>query len=200
MTDARRQSPAAARNRQAILEILQGLLPPRARILELASGSGEHALHCTLAMPEWTWQPSDINSDALASINAWRQHGGPDNLRAPLAFDVAGDPWPAGPFDAMVAINLIHIASWEVAEALLTGAGQCLHERGRLILYGPFMREGRHTAPSNAAFDAQLQSRDPRWGLRNLEAVVTAAQAHGLPLERVVEMPANNLTVLFRRP
>lgn len=199
MTDARRQSPAAARNRQAILEVLQGVLPRRARILELASGSGEHALHCTRAMPEWTWQPSDINSDALASINAWRQHEGPDNLRAPLAFDVAGDPWPAGPYDVVVAINLIHIAPWEVAEALLAGAGQCLQERGRLILYGPFMREGRHTAPSNAAFDAQLQSRDPRWGLRNLEAVVTVAQAHDLDLDRVVEMPANNLTVLLRR-
>ncbi len=199
MTDARRQSPAAARNRQAILEVLQGVLPRRARILELASGSGEHALHCTRAMPEWTWQPSDINSDALASINAWRQHEGPDNLRAPLAFDVVGDLWPAGPYDVVVAINLIHIAPWEVAEALLAGAGQCLQERGRLILYGPFMREGRHTAPSNAAFDAQLQSRDPRWGLRNLEAVVTVAQAHDLDLDRVVEMPANNLTVLLRR-
>ena len=199
MTDARRQSPAAARNRQALLEVLQGVLPRRARILELASGSGEHALHCTRAMPEWTWQPSDINSDALASINAWRQHEGPDNLRAPLAFDVVGDFWPAGPYDVVVAINLIHIAPWEVAEALLAGAGQCLQERGRLILYGPFMREGRHTAPSNAAFDAQLQSRDPRWGLRNLEAVVTVAQAHDLDLDRVVEMPANNLTVLLRR-
>lgn len=198
MSDERRHSPAAARNRQPILEVLQAALPERARVLEVASGSGEHALHFAGAMPGWTWQPSDPSPEACRSIEAWRAHSGLTNLLPPLALDVTAD-CPAGPVDGVVAINLLHIAPWAVGEALLEGARRCLTAGGTLFLYGPFKREGQHTAPSNAAFDADLRQRDPRFGIRDLETVVEAAAARGLGLERVVAMPANNLSLVFRR-
>lgn len=198
MTDARLQSPAVARNRAPILETLAGSLPDPARVLELAAGSGEHALHCSRARPGWDWQPSDPSLRARASIAAWRDTLGPPNLRAPLALDVTGD-WPEGPYDAIVAINLVHIAPWTVTEALMANAAGRLGRSGVLFLYGPFRRGGAHTSPSNAAFDADLRARDARWGVRDLEAVTAEAGRHGLDLERVVAMPANNLSLVYRR-
>ncbi|QTF91213.1 DUF938 domain-containing protein [Halomonas sp. BM-2019] len=198
MTDPRLQSPATARNRQPILEVLRTVLPERARVLEVASGSGEHALHCAAAVPGWTWQPSDPHPRALASAAAWRGQADLPNLRYPLPLDVTAD-WPTGEWDAIVAINLLHIAPWEVAESLMARAGACLVPGGVLYLYGPYRRGGQHTAPSNEAFDADLRRRDPRWGVRELDEVVAEAERCGLVLERVVPMPANNLSVVLRR-
>ncbi|MEQ5802259.1 DUF938 domain-containing protein [Halomonas sp. H10-9-1] len=198
MTDDRLQSPAAARNRDPILTVLRESLPESARVLELASGSGEHALHCAAAMPGWHWQPSDTDPRALASIAAWRRAAGTPNLGAPIAFDVTAE-WPGAEVDAIVAINLVHISPWSVSEALMAHAGKRLVPGGVLYLYGPYRRAGQHTAPSNAAFDADLKARDARWGVRDLEAVVATAEAHGLRLVRIVEMPANNLSVVLRR-
>ncbi|TDB05620.1 DUF938 domain-containing protein [Halomonas marinisediminis] len=200
MTDSRRYSPAAARNRQPILEVLQAALPERARVLELASGSGEHAVHCATAMPQWVWQPSDPTPEALASIAAWREQTGQANLLAPMRLDATDkQSWPMGPFEAIVAINLIHISPWAVSEALMARAGERLVSGGVLYLYGPYRRAGEHTAPSNAAFDADLRRRDPRWGVRDLEEVVAEAERHGLRLERTLQMPANNLSVVLVR-
>ncbi|MBB3232956.1 DUF938 domain-containing protein [Halomonas stenophila] len=199
MTDARLQSPAASRNRVPILEVLAGLLPERARVLELAAGSGEHALHFARAMPGWDWQPSDPSPRARASIAAWRDALGPSNLRVPLELDITSD-WPDGEFEAIVAINLLHISPWDVTAALMARAGRYLVPGGVLFLYGPYRRSGRHTSDSNAAFDANLRARDPRWGVRDLEAVVAEAHPHGLVLECIVEMPANNLGLVWRRP
>ncbi|MBB3189037.1 DUF938 domain-containing protein [Halomonas cerina] len=197
MTDARLMSPAAARNRQPILEVLREVLPDSARVLELASGSGEHAVHCAGAMPGWQWQPSDPSGKALASIAAWQAQTGLPNLAKPIALEATGE-WPPGPFEAIVAINLIHISPWAVTEALMARAGERLAPGGMLYLYGPYRRDGRRTAPSNVTFDADLRARDPRWGIRDLEAVVAEAALQGLVLERVVEMPANNFSVVFR--
>ncbi|MDI5892187.1 DUF938 domain-containing protein [Halomonas rhizosphaerae] len=198
MNDPRLQSPAAARNRQPILEVLRQVLPDRARVLEVASGSGEHAVYLAGAAPGWSWRPSDPSPRALASIAAWREAAGLANLHEPVELDVTGD-WPAASFDAVVAINLLHISPWAVTEALLAGAGAALVPGGVLYLYGPFRREGRHTASSNAAFDADLRARDPRWGIRDLAAVAAEAERWGLGLEQVVPMPANNLSLVFRQ-
>ncbi|MBZ0331324.1 MULTISPECIES: DUF938 domain-containing protein [Halomonas] len=198
MDNARLKSPAAARNRQPILDVLQDVLPEKATILEVASGTGEHGVYCAGAMPGWEWQPSDPNPHARRSIEAWREHAGLPNLLPPMSLDVT-TVCPAGPFDAIAAINLIHISPWEVTEALMACAGRRLTEGGVLYLYGPYRRAGRHTSPSNEAFDADLKARDPRWGVRELESVTEEAERHGLVLERVVEMPANNLSVVLRR-
>ncbi|MFG6178833.1 DUF938 domain-containing protein [Halomonas sp. THAF12] len=198
MTDARLQSPAAARNREPIREVLEAALPGPARVLELAAGSGEHACHFAAARADWQWQPSDPAPAARASIDAWRLSAELPNLAAPLALDVTGD-WPAGPYDAIVAINLLHISPWEVTEALMARAGERLVPGGVLFLYGPYRRAECPTAASNLAFDADLRTRDPRWGLRDLADVTAVAERHGLILERMVEMPANNLSLVWRR-
>ncbi|MBB3140712.1 DUF938 domain-containing protein [Halomonas organivorans] len=198
MTDARLQSPAAARNREPILEVLEAALPGPARVLELAAGSGEHACHFAAARADWQWQPSDPAPMARASIDAWRLSTELPNLAAPLALDATGD-WPAGPYDAIVAINLLHISPWEVTEALMARAGERLVPGGVLFLYGPYRRAECPTAASNLAFDADLRARDPRWGLRDLAEVTAVAERHGLRLERLVEMPANNLSLVWRR-
>lgn len=197
MNDARLRSPATARNRQPILEVLQQALPARARVLEVASGSGEHGVYFSAAMPGWEWHPSDTERGALASIDAWRAHAGLTNLYAPIRLDVTGE-WPASTFDAVVAINLVHISPWAVTRALMAGASDRLVRGGFLVLYGPYKQEGRHTAPSNEAFDTDLRARDPSWGVRDLEAVVAEAQEHGFTLDHVVAMPANNQTVVLR--
>ena len=200
MSDPRLQSPATARNRQPILEVLRAVLPERACVLEVASGSGEHAVHCAATMAGWEWRPSDPNPHALASIAAWRQEAALPNLAEPIRLDaIVQDSWPAGPFEAVVAINLIHISPWEVTEALIARAGERLAANGVLFLYGPYRRGGQHTAPSNAAFDADLRRRDPSWGVRDLDDVIAEAERHNLSLERIVEMPSNNLSVIFTR-
>lgn len=198
--DARLVSPAAARNAAPILAVLRDVLPERGRVLELASGSGEHALHFARALPGLVWQPSDPSPQARASIAAWRDAEGPDNLLAPIALDVIRRPWPVAEFTALVSINLLHISPWEATQALLAEAGERLPSEGRLVVYGPFKRDGAHTAPSNAAFDTDLRRRDPAWGIRDLAMVEAEARRHGLVLTRVVEMPANNLSLVFTRP
>nr|WP_297459914.1 DUF938 domain-containing protein [uncultured Halomonas sp.] len=197
--DARLSSPATRRNREPILAVLDEVLPRDGTVLEIASGSGEHAFHFAYHLPQVIWYPSDASAAARASIGAWRSKGGPPNLRAPLALDVTRRPWPSVDFDALVCINMLHIAPWEAAQALFAEAGKRLPPAGVLYLYGPYKRAGSHTAPSNAAFDADLRRRDARWGIRDLEAVEVLAESHGLALERIVEMPANNLSLVFRR-
>jgi len=198
-SDQRLSSPAARRNREPILATLAPLLSEARTVLELASGTGEHAVHFAAALPDVRWQPSDPGESARASIAAWRAESGLDNLAEPLALDVERRPWAVDGFDALVAINLLHIAPWSVTEALLGEAGDRLPAGAPVFLYGPFLRDGVPTAPSNEAFDAELRRRDPRWGLRSLAAVSTLARARGLHLEQVVEMPANNVGVVLRR-
>lgn len=199
MTDLRRTAPAAARNRDPILAVLREVLPASGTVLEIASGSGEHAIHFAHGLPGLDWQPSDPDPDALASIAAWRAEGARANLLAPLALDAASRDWPVARADAVVCINMIHISPWAATEGLMAGAGHLLTTGAPLVLYGPYRRAGHPIAPSNAAFDEDLRRRNPAWGLRALEDVADIAAAHGFDLERVVEMPANNLTVVFRK-
>lgn len=195
----RRYAPAAQRNRDPILEVLRTVLPPSGLVLEVASGTGEHAVHFARNLPGLQWQPSDPSPDALESIAAWRDAEGPDNLLAPLPLDVESADWPIARADAVVCINMIHISPWEAAEGLMRGAARLLGKGAPLVLYGPFRREGHPVEPSNAAFDEDLRRRNPRWGLRLLEEVNALAADEGLAFERFVEMPANNLTVVYRR-
>lgn len=198
-SDARLSVPAVARNREPILEVLATALEGSSRVLEIASGSGEHAAHFAAALPTVHWQPSDPEPRARASIAAWRDAAALDNLAPPVELNVLERPWAAQDFDALVVINMLHIAPWEATQALLGEASIRLPEGGVLFLYGPFLRDGVPTAPSNAAFDADLRRRDLNWGIRSLEAIRTLARANGLSLERIVEMPANNLCVVLRR-
>lgn len=195
--DSRRSAPAAARNRDPIAAVLTEVLPPSGLVLELASGSGEHAVHFARAFPALTWQPSDPDADARASIAGWAE--GLANVLPPLAIDAASANWPIARADAVLCINMVHISPWEATEGLMRGAGKLLPEGAPLVLYGPYRRAGHPLEPSNAAFDADLRRRDPRWGLRDLDAVADCAAVQRLELERVTEMPANNLTVVFRR-
>jgi SAM-dependent methyltransferase len=193
----RLRAAAAERNKDAILEVLRRVLPEEGLILEVASGTGQHVAHFALALPALEWQPSDPDPDHLESIRAWLE--GLANVRAPLELDVLRRPWPIERADAVLCSNMIHVAPWAAAEALVAGAGEVLGAGGPLILYGPFKRHGRHTALSNEAFDASLRESDSEWGVRDLEAVETVAAAGGFQLEEVVEMPANNLSVVLRR-
>jgi len=192
-------SPAAARNRDPILAVLRERLAP-GEVLEIASGSGEHAAYFAAALPNVIWRPSDRDEPALASIMAWRERAGLPNLLEPVRLDAADpDRWPVARADAVVCINMIHIAPWTAAEGLMQGAARVLPAGGLLYLYGPFRLGGAHTAPSNAAFDADLRARDPRWGVRDLDEVAALADARGLALSTRIPMPANNLSVLFEK-
>ncbi|MDE2620130.1 MAG: DUF938 domain-containing protein [Sphingomonadales bacterium] len=197
--DDRRSSPAALRNRDPILAVLREILPASGMVLELASGSGEHVIHFARHLPGLTWLPSDPSSEARASIAAWREAEGLSNVAAPLALDAAAPEWPVGSVDAILCINMVHISPWAATEGLIRQAGQVLTPHAPLYLYGPYRRAGHPLEPSNAAFDADLRRRDPAWGLRALEEVEALASQHGLTLEQVREMPANNLSVVFRR-
>jgi hypothetical protein len=197
VTDPRREAPAVARNRDAILAVLRGILPARGLLLEVASGSGEHALHFAPAFPALVFQPSDPDPEARASIDAWC--AGAPTIRPALALDAAAPGWPVDRADALLCINMIHIAPWAACEGLLRGAARILPPGAPLVLYGPFRRGAAHTADSNAAFDADLRARNPDWGVRDLEAVAGAASAAGFGPPAVTAMPANNLTVAFRR-
>jgi len=200
LPEGARSSPSTQRNRQPILEVLAPRLGPGARVLEVASGAGEHALFLAAALPGVSWQPTDRDADALASIAAWRAASGPANLAAPIRLDAAdAASWPAGPFDAVVCINMIHISPWAASEGLMAGAGRVLAPGGRLFLYGPFLEAGVETAPSNLAFDQSLKARDPAWGIRDLAAVTALAAARGLTLAERIAMPANNLIVMFEK-
>lgn len=193
-------SPAVARNTAAILEVLQAHLPGRGRVLEIAAGSGEHAVAFAAALPDLDWTPSDPSPEARASIAAWARAADLPNLRPPLALDVL-DPttWPDGPFQALLCINMIHISPWAATEGLMALAGQALPAGGLLVLYGPYREADVPLAPSNATFDDSLKARDPSWGLRDRDAVAAVAKAAGLALTLRIAMPANNLTLLFRR-
>ena len=197
----RRTSPATARNRAPILAVLQRVLPAHARVLEIASGAGEHAVFFAHAMPGVIWQPSDPDADARASIAAWIEAETLGNISPPLDIDARAENWgvPNESFDALVAINMIHISPWEATLGLMAGAGRVVKPGGVLFLYGPFMRDGAHNAPSNEAFDASLKARDSRWGVRDVADVERAGSAHGLALAEIVEMPANNLSLVFAR-
>jgi len=197
--DARRSAPAALRNRDPILAILRDILPPSGRVLEIASGSGEHVLHFARHLPDLLWQPSDVSAEARQSVAAWIAAKGSANIAAPIDLDASATDWPLESADAILAINMVHISQWRATEGLMRGAGRLLPPNGPLLLYGPYRRAGHEFEPSNALFDADLKARNPEWGVRALEDVAAVAEASGLRLDRVVAMPANNLSVVFRR-
>ena len=192
-------APAVARNRDAILSVLRRVLPEVGTVLEVASGSGEHAVHFARALRGLAWQPSDPEPTARRSIAAHARQAGLANVLDPLALDAAAPDWAVETAAAVVCINMVHIAPWRATEGLMAGAGRLLPAGAPLVLYGPFREAGVPTAPSNEAFDADLRRRDPRWGLRCAEEVGRLAQAHGLALAERIAMPANNLTLVFRR-
>ena len=212
--DARRYAPATERNREPILAVLQQVLPPTGTVLEISSGTGEHAVFFAPRLAPRQWLPSDLDPGARASIAAWRAVAPASNLHAPIALDAAAPLWPVEsenfrdlrseldlqqhPITALVNINMIHISPWAACLGLLAGAGRILPSGGILYLYGPYKQNGQHTAPSNAAFDDSLQAQNPEWGVRDLETVVATAESQGLALVETVKMPANNLSVVFR--
>jgi Protein of unknown function (DUF938) len=201
--DLRLSTPSALRNRQPILAVLRRVLPASGVVLEIASGTGEHVRHFAAELPGLVFQPSDPDERARSSIAAWVASDGLRNVRAPLAIRAEDDDWGLGPsageIRAMININMIHISPWRACLGLLRGAAQCLPPSAPLVLYGPYRRGGQHTAPSNEAFDADLQRRNPDWGVRDLDRVAACAEERGLELAEVVEMPANNLCVVLRR-
>jgi SAM-dependent methyltransferase len=195
--DPRLHSPAAERNREPILAVLQRVLPERGVALEIASGSGQHAAHFAASLPGWFWWPTETQARVLPSISAWC--AGLGNVAAPQLLDVLASHWPGAPdrVDAVFCANLLHIAPWSTCAALMQGAARHLAPQGRLLIYGPFFVDGEDAAPGNLAFDADLRARDPAWGVRRLAAVLAEALAAGLVLQERVAMPANNLMLVF---
>ncbi|GAB4568169.1 MAG: DUF938 domain-containing protein [Haliangiales bacterium] len=192
-------APATLRNREPIAAVLARELPAAGLVLEIASGSGEHARYFAERFPQLSWQPSDVEPRALASIAAWREDASLPNLAAPIALDVTAEPWSIDAADALLCCNMIHIAPWEACEGLLAGAGRLLASGQPLCLYGPFIVADTETAPSNLAFDRSLRARDSRWGIRDLDRVSALAAEHGLELSARHAMPANNLLLVFRK-
>ena len=213
--DLRQYAPATQRNRQPILDVLKQHVSTQGTVLEIASGTGEHACFLASHLPHCAWLPTDINPLSLGSIEAWRHQSALDNLLPPILLDVRDLPWSveASPLpkplqstnfsledvQAIASINMVHISPWEACQGLLAGAGRILPSGGVLYLYGPYKRNGSHTSSSNAAFDQSLRSRNPEWGVRDLEAVVALADAQALDLTTVIDMPANNLSVIFSK-
>lgn len=195
----RRSAPAALRNRDPIANVLREWLPKRGLVLEIASGTGEHAVHFATTFPNLEWQASDIHPDALCSISAWRATAGLPNLRAPLFLDAASPDWPVDEADAVLSINMVHISPWVSALGLIDGASRVLSSGAPLILYGPWLKAKTETTESNLQFDSDLKRRDPEWGLRKVEDFASAAEKRDLTLEQTRAMPANNLMLLFRR-
>ncbi len=195
----KRHAPAAGRNREPISAVLTEELPESGEALEIASGTGEHVVHYAAARPQLTFQPSDPDAGSRASIDDWVRTLGLSNVRPALEIDVTRESWPVERADALLCCNMIHIAPWAAAIGLVTGAARLLPPGGLLFLYGPYRRGGRHTAPSNEAFDSDLKRRNPAWGVRDLEAVIDLAAAHGFSTPDIVEMPANNLSLVFKR-
>jgi len=199
MNPAAKTAPAAARNREPILRVLRDRIPPSALVLEIASGTGEHAVWFSRALPALTWQPTDQDPDALDSIAAWRETAALPNLLPPLQLDASADTWPVTQADVVIAINMVHIAPWAATRGLIAGAGRILASGGLLFLYGPFRKQGVHTTPSNAAFDASLRARNSTWGVRDLDEITVIASQHGIEAPERIAMPANNLSAVFRR-
>lgn len=195
----RRSAPAVLRNREPIADVLEQWLPQSGLVLEIASGTGEHAVHFAERFRSLDWQPSDIHPDALGSIAAWQSAAALPNLRAPLPIDAASPEWPIDRADAVLSINMVHISPWASALGLVAGAERLLAPGAPLILYGPWLKEGTPTAPSNLEFDANLKRRNPQWGLRQVENFAAAAAERGLTLADTRAMPANNMMLLFRR-
>lgn len=195
----KQHAPATQRNREPILEVLRQVLPEKGKVLEIASGTGEHAVHFAAGLPHLVWQPSDVDPVALASIAAHREESGLPNLLSPIVLDVHSPSWPVDGVAAIVCINMIHISPWSACLGLFAGAARLLPPAGPLVLYGPFLMNGVFTAPSNEAFDAALRERNPSWGVRDLSQVTAAADAAGFERIDVITMPANNHSVVFRR-
>ena len=193
------ESPAAERNKGPILDAIRSRLPPAGVVLEIASGTGQHVVHFARALPALTWQPTDADGQLRAAASERIRAAGLSNVRAPLRLDVLAPDWPAVDADAIVCINMIHIAPWSATSGLLAGASRLLRRGAPLFLYGPYKRGGRHTAPSNEAFDENLRARNPEWGVRDLDDVERCAKEHGFALTEVTTMPANNLAVAFER-
>jgi cyclopropane fatty-acyl-phospholipid synthase-like methyltransferase len=199
LADGLLESPAAERNKEPILDAMRSRLPSTGVALEIASGTGQHVVHFARALPALTWQPTDAD-DQLRTAAAERiRAAGLSNVRAPLRLDVLAPEWPLVAVDAIVCINMIHIAPWSASKALLAGASRLLQRGAPLFLYGPYKRGGRHTAASNEAFDESLRARNPEWGVRDLDDVERCAEEHGFALAEVTTMPANNLIVVFER-
>ena len=195
-------SPSAARNSEPILAVLRKTLSGHETVLEIGCGTGEHAVCFAEAMPTLTWLPTDPDSGSRASTASWIRFKQLTNVLQPVAVDVRATRWgveDAAPFDAIVSINMVHIAPWAATLGLFSGAGRLLRDGGLLFLYGPFMQDGLHTAASNAAFDGSLKSQNPSWGLRDIADLRRVALASGLRLDRIIEMPANNLSLVFVR-
>jgi hypothetical protein len=192
-------SPSAQRNRGPIAAVLADWLPESGLVFEVASGSGEHAVHFAAVFPQLEWQPSDPDPAALGSIEAWRADSGLANLREPVILDAAAETWPVTEADAVLNINMVHISPWAAALGLLDGSARLLPPGGKLILYGPWILQGFQTAPSNLAFDEDLKRRNPAWGVRQVEDFAKEAEKRGLILEDQREMPANNRMLLFIR-
>jgi len=197
--DPRRFAPATERNRDPILALLRRVLPPAGTVLEIASGTGEHAIYFSRHLPHLTWQPTDPDAAARASIVAWSAEADLANIAAPLALDASQPNWPVDRADAVLAVNMVHISPWVATVGLLSGAARVLPSGAPLILYGPYKRDGRHTAPSNEAFDQNLRRQDETWGVRDLEVVVETAAAAGFDLAEIAQLPANNLGLVFHR-
>ncbi len=200
--DARLHSPSAGRNKAPLLDALRDVLPERAHVLEIASGTGEHAVHFCTALPGLLWQPSEIAEEALASIAAWRAATGLANLAAPCTLDVTEKAWwkqVAGPIDVVLSCNMLHISPSAVGPGLVEGAGVLLGEGDLLVLYGPFSRGGVHNAASNEEFDRSLRARDPDWGVRDMDDISAYGAKAGLFFEREIAMPANNRVLVYRR-
>ena len=195
----KRHAPATVRNRDAIAAVLRDILPAQGSVLELASGSGEHVVHFARLFPSLTWQPSDPDPDALGSIAAWAQEAGLPNIAPPIAIDVRADDWGIERADAICCINMVHISPWEATEGLMRGAARLLPPGGPLYLYGPYMRNDVETAASNLAFDRSLNERNPAWGLRHVDEVRELARGHGLVFHGLIDMPANNISLTFRK-
>ena len=194
-------SPASERNRQPILELLQRVLPASGKALEIASGTGQHVAFFAAALPQWTWQPSDVTASAFGSIAAWCQQAGVGNVRTPMLLDVMAASWPVDgeALDAVYCANMLHIAPWPTCAGLMRGAARCLAPQGLLITYGPYLEQGVATSQGNLDFDADLRQRNPAWGIRALEDVQREAAATGLRLAQRHAMPANNLLLVFER-
>ena len=199
LPDRRLVAPSAERNKGPILDVLKRVLPTRAFVVEIGSGTGQHAIHFAKAMPTLTWQPTDVDADYRESVQQWTAIEKMENVLPPIALDVHERPWPVAEADAVVSINMLHVAPRSAARALFEGAADIVRRGGFVLLYGPYTRGGVHTAPSNAQFDASLRAHDPEWGVRDVDDVTSCAERVDFERREIVEMPANNLTLIFER-